>query len=129
MMIADIDVPVNVLQGAVPSFVALLFVILLLLAIWNSGKRAFGRTPPFSEEMDKRDKVIRKMIFAAEANLKEEINRAEKRTDRLEELYREMQTDRERKWLQLTSEYHGLDNKLATLTERIGNVLKRLEGK
>lgn len=74
-----------------------LMIVGTVLWIWNQGSKAFGRTPPLNDELEKRDKALRKMIFASENNLKERIKK-------LEDLYAEMQADRIRKWAELQRE-------------------------
>jgi hypothetical protein len=93
------------------GLLGLLAVVGTLLFIWNQGKRAFGRTPPMNEELDKRDRALRKMIFASEANIKE-------RMTRLENLYVEMQADRLRKWDELQREFGQLKSDLSFIRGR-----------
>jgi hypothetical protein len=88
------------------GLIGVLSVVGMMLWIWNQGKRAFGRTPPMNEELDKRDKALRKMIFASENNLKE-------RMARLEDLYAEMQADRLRKWDELQREIKSMAEDIA----------------
>lgn len=95
------------------GLVGLLTAGVLVLTFVQKIKAVFGRTPPFHEELDKRDKALRKMIFASENNLKERIAENSKRTLELAEQLRDMQLDRQRKWEELKDEYSTLRQDLA----------------
>ncbi|MBC8095740.1 MAG: hypothetical protein H7Y43_08000 [Akkermansiaceae bacterium] len=117
MFAADIQWPQT--MTTVAGLVGLLTIGVLGLTFWSLCKKLFGLTPPMGEEMDKRDKKLRQMIFASETNLKAAIDRAEKRTDRLEDLYREMEQDRARKWSVLQNQLHDLDKKIAIVIDQL----------
>lgn len=80
-------------------------IVLLVLLIVVNMRKAFGRVPPFHEELDKRDKAIRKQIYAVENNLRRQFMSLHedqvRRIAMLEEQYAEMQRDRIRKWDEL----------------------------
>ncbi len=94
------------------GLLAIVMIIGALLWVWNEGKKAFGRTPPLYDELEKRDKALRKMIFASEGSLKERMNRLEQR-------YEEMQLDRERKWTQLQADFKELSNTLSYIRGKL----------
>lgn len=100
------------------GLIGLLSVSGLMLWIYNQAKKAFGRNPPMHEELDKRDRALRKMIFASEVNMKERITR-------LENLYAEMQADRLRKWEELQTQMNELGNTLAFIRGKFEREEKR----
>jgi hypothetical protein len=95
------DVPWSVTQQWLYGLLGLLGVIWLVLAVVIQFRKLFGRTPPLTDELDKRDKAIRAMIFAAEKHLKDEQARQLGLIVKLEEQYADMQADRVRKWDEL----------------------------
>lgn len=100
-------------------------IVLLVLLIVVNMRKAFGRVPPFHEELDKRDKAIRKQIYAAENNLRRQfmgLHEAQvQRITMLEEQFAEMQRDRIRKW-------EELKNGLSDLAANVAFMRGKLEG-
>lgn len=80
--------------------------VYVLFGVVLQFKKLFGRVPPLTDELDRRDKQLRKMIFASEHGLKERITR-------LEDLYTEMQADRLRKWDELQKEIREMSANIA----------------
>ena len=95
------------------GIVGLLTVGLLVMKFAQAAKQLFGRTPPFHTELDKRDKALRKMIFASEANMKERIAAQAQQIVVLTEEMRDLQLDRQRKWEELKKEYSSLRSDLS----------------
>jgi len=95
------------------GLIGLLTVAALVLTVAQKAKSVFGRTPPFHEELDKRDKALRHIICACEADLKERIAEQGRRTVELAEQLRDMQLDRQRKWEELRQGYSELRESLA----------------
>ena len=95
------------------GLIGMLTVAALILTVAQKGKAVFGRTPPFHEELDQRDKALRKMIFATEASLKERIAEQGRLTMELAEQLRDLQLDRQRKWEELRQGYSELRESLA----------------
>lgn len=93
-------------------------VVTLIFTVALQARKLFGRTPPIHDELEKRDKALRKMIFASESNLKGRI-------DKLEQRYEEMQLDRERKWAQLQSEFTEMATTLSYIRGKLDEQEKR----
>lgn|SRR3990167_11253474 len=104
------------------GLIGVLSVVLLALFVWNQGKKAFGRVPPFHEELDKREKAMRRQIYAVESTLRREAKQLHedsvRRINLLEQQYIEMQTDRERKWTALTKDINEVRQTLAFIRGR-----------
>jgi hypothetical protein len=111
-------IPWSTTGGFMLGLIGVLSVGGLFLWIFNQAKRAFGRTPPMDVELDKRDRALRKMIFASEQNMKERISR-------LEDMYAEMQADRIRKWEELQGELTQLGHDLAFIRGKFEREGKR----
>lgn len=100
------EIPWKTIGTVMLGLIGILTIGLLILSTWNQAKEAFGRKPPLNDELNTRDKALRKMIYASEANLKE-------RVTKLEERYEEMQIDRQRKWEELQKQFGEMDKTLA----------------
>lgn len=76
------------------------------LALWaiRNGKAIFGRSPPFEEELERRDKSIRRQIYMVEKNLQAAHGENLRRIELVEQRYEELQIDRQRKWQELTEQ-------------------------
>ena len=100
------NVPWPVTSQWILGLLGFLTAVSLIFAIVIQAKKLFGRTPPFHEELDKREKAIRKQIYAVEHNLRREFmslhQDQERRLAMLEEQHAELQRDRIRKWEELT---------------------------
>jgi len=130
-LLSEIDAPVNIIatQQTLWGLVGLLAVIYLVFAVVIQAKKLFGRKPAIDDDLKK----LRQEIYHSAGKVKKDLNvdfeSLEDRFDKIVEDINDIKLDRERKWQQLTAEYHSLDLKLATLTGRIETLLKKLEGK
>ena len=71
-MLADLDIPISILTGWLPGMIGFLFVVLLLLGIWNAGKKAFGLKPPLDDQFKQIVKTLRgEIIREKNSTLKE----------------------------------------------------------
>jgi len=108
------------------GFVALLGSVFFTL---NQARKLFGRTPPFHEEYDRREKNLRGQIEHAKNSAikfaREKNEQLERRIEKQEELYAEMQRDRERKWGQLQKEINEVGNDLAYIRGKFEEQEKR----
>lgn len=108
--------PANIPWSTTGTFtlglIAVMTIALLVFQLVIAIKKVFGRTPPMNEELDKRDKALRKMIFASENAMKERLRR-------LEDLYTEMQSDRIRKWEELKGEISEVSSGIAFIKGEI----------
>lgn len=113
----------NVPWGTTGTFmlglIGVIGVAVLVVQLVLGLKKLLGRTPPFHEELDKRDKAIRRQVFAVENNLKAAHAENTKRIEALEERYDEMQKDRERKWSELKEDINGVGQTLAYIRGKI----------
>jgi TolA-binding protein len=91
----------------------LLTLVALVFTVALQARKLFGRTPPINDELEKRDKALRKMIFASENNLKERLQETRQRIENLEARYEEMQIDRQRKWEELQRDFQEVRETLA----------------
>ncbi len=116
------------------GLIGFLSVIGLGLWIWNQGRKAFGRTPPFHEELNQRDKAIRRQIYAVEKTsveqrdaLRQEFRQLHTEQDRrlkqMEDLYADMQNERVRRWGELKDAVCELSSSVAFIR---GQLEKRL---
>jgi hypothetical protein len=120
------DIP---LSDAMKTLVGLIGVMLLgitILTFFLLVKRVFGRTPPLDMEFKK----LRTELYETSNRVKKEVGKdiseLSNRTNEIENEIEEIKVDRERKWQELRTEYHQLDNKLTRLDERIIQALKHL---
>lgn len=127
MLAADIQWPQT--TQTLVGIVGLLAIISLVFSVVIKSKKLFGRNPPIGDDL----KSLRSEIYQSKNSLRKEfrevITKESHRITALEELYREMQMDRERKWKELQTELHEVEITIATLTERVSAVLKKLEDK
>jgi hypothetical protein len=96
-----------------------------LLWAWNQAKKAFGRTPPFHEEMEDRNKGLRSEIYHAKNSALKEIHGRieplERRIVRLEDNEEEMKADLVRKWGTLQMEIGEVKEDLAFIRGKFEN--------
>lgn len=90
-------------------------------------KKVFGRTPPLEAEFRK----IRSELYEVNGRTKKEvakdISALSIRTDSIEVEIDDIKLDRERKWQELRTEYHQLDNKLAMMSGRLEFIIRKLD--
>jgi hypothetical protein len=60
---ADLEIPMEKLTGWLPGMIAFLFVVALLLTIWNAGNKAFGAKPPLDDQLKHMVKTLRGEIM------------------------------------------------------------------
>lgn len=127
MLAADIQWPQT--TQTLVGIVGLLAIVSLVFSVVIKSKKLFGRNPPIGDDL----KSLRSEIYQSKNSLrkefKESMAKESHRITMLEELYREMQMDRERKWAELQKELHEVEITIAMLTERISSVLQKLEEK
>jgi hypothetical protein len=124
MILADLDIPLSAFTGWLPGLLAFLFLIALLLTIWNAGKNAFGRRLPIDDELEARDKRLHGEIYHAKNSVRKELA---DRLDKAETAIEDMRLDRERKWKELGVEYSDLKSSVDYMRGRVDALLKKLE--
>ena len=131
-LIAEIDVPVSELTHWLPGLIGLLFVVALMLSIWNQGKKAFGRTPPLDDQLKQMVATLRGEIHreknSALKEYKLKLAPVAARVAKSEEAVLEIQLERQRHWNLMTGQMHALELRFATMTGRIDALLKKMEG-
>jgi uncharacterized protein (DUF342 family) len=129
MMLAEGNIQWPATIQFIIGLVGVLSIISLVFGVAIQARKLFGRNPPINDDL----KSLRSEIYHSKNSLRKEfkevLSKESHRITALEELYREMQLDRERKWKELQTELHELEITTATLTERISAVLKKLEEK
>ena len=116
---ATMEIPMSDTLKTLVGLIGVMVLIITVLTCVILVKKVFGRTPPLTDELKK----LRSEIYKETGGVRKDLTL---RMDGVDAEIEEIKIDRERKWKELTGEYHKLDTKIATLTERITNVLSRL---
>ena len=117
-MIAQIpEIPWNVTFFVLLGLIGILAVVALVFTVLLQGKKLFGKNPPVHEEIRairaEFSAALKDMANKTRISVKGAYNEIEKESEKREEGFRELNLDRERKWLQLTNEIKTLGNKLS----------------
>ena len=128
---AVLDVPMSDTMKVLGGLIGVMVLIITALSCVLLIKKVFGRKPSVTKELEQNAASLRKEMYHGLGSAKKEmlgkLSEQGQRITELEELYKEMQLDRERKWNELKQEYHQLDNKLAVMHGRMEFLIKKLE--
>lgn len=118
MMLAEGNIQWPATLQFIIGLVGLLSIVTLIFGVVLQAKKLFGRNPPIGDDL----KNLRSEIYQSKNSLrkefKESMAKESHRITALEDLYREMQIDRERKWAELQKEYQQLEKTLAFIRGR-----------
>lgn len=123
---AVVDVPMNDTMKTLIGLIGVMVLVITVLSCVLLIKKVFGRTPPLDAEFKKMRSEIYEVSNRVKKEVGKDISELSARANEIEGEIEEIKIDRERKWQELQREYHELDKKLATLTERIGNLILKL---
>ena len=114
---AVVDIPVNDTMKTLLGLIGVMVLAITVLTFWLLCKKLFGRKPPLSKELaELKKEMLGHVMHQKNSALKEMGNRHaehQRRIEQLEEQYRQMQLDRERKWAELQKEIKELSETLS----------------
>lgn len=126
-----IDIPLTDTMKTVVGLLGVITLAVMVLTFVILIKKVFGRKPSIGKELSDNSKALRSELYQVNGSTKKELNARfyalEKRVDKQDERFEELQLHLARQFAEARAEYHTLELAVAKLTGRIEALIEKLD--